>query len=257
MSAPRTASHYLERQGDLPAAFRRAALALAERVASQRILDTSLQGLCGILGIACQAGASGTQGLFMQVRALLQRFGMALVPCSIPCDLAVTDSIYAVTAPDLYQDEDCFFVKQLMESGRTPALSDMPRITRMNEKMANYNVMLRVFEALFVISSGKLGSHQRSVLADLLGSLRLPADGLRYLRACYSFASEQRNCHCDFTAGHCFRPLKEDLTERVCECLAAIAAASPYLQPFNEEYPEIERLRAHYRKYRSGIAAAA
>ena len=61
------------------------------------------------------------------------------------------DEVFVTKKPDLNNDEDCSYVRELIKSKRQVTAKDGIHISRMNEKLANYNVLLRVFESLSVV----------------------------------------------------------------------------------------------------------
>lgn len=248
----KTAEYYIDRIKDLPSLLREKIRDLKQEVESHRLIILSLQELCAILELDYTKDSfeSSCKENFASISKYLDKFDLKFVPCSIPVDLQFEDQVFLVPKPNLDNDEDCAAVKDIVVKKRTPSSKDLQHISRMNEKLSNYNVMLRVFEALFVISSNHLGPHQRYALNNFINELVLPIEGLNYLRACYTFASERRNYHCDFSdARHCFKPLNPQLQQRIDGCLAMIAASNSYPQPFDRSYPHIEQLELLYKKH--------
>ncbi|MCR5537169.1 MAG: hypothetical protein K6F05_07140 [Succinivibrio sp.] len=245
----KTAEYYLKRIKDLPSAMRDKLSYLQNEAASKRILMLSVQELCDLLELDYNKDSfeSNCREHFFMLSAFLEQMGLKFVPCSIPVDLQFEDPIFIVPRPNLENDEDFAAVKDLLANKRKPNSKDLMQISNTNEKLANYNIMLRVFEALFVICSNRLGPHQRICLMQIINQLTFPAEGLFYLRACYTFASERRNYHCDFSdPKYCFKPLNAEQQQRICSYLALIAAHGTYTQAFAPDYPYLKELEAAF-----------
>lgn len=248
----KTAEYYIDRIKDLPSLLRGKIRDLKQEVESHRLIILSLQELCAILELDYTKDVfeSNCKENFAAISKYIDKFSLKFVPCSIPVDLQFEDQIFLVPKPNLDNDEDCASVRDIVVKRKKPSAKDLQHISRMNEKLSNYNVMLRVFEALFVVSSNHLGAHQRYALNNFISELVLPIEGLNYLRACYTFASERRNYHCDFgNPRFCFKPLNAQLQQRIDTCLAMIAASNSYPQPFDSSYPHLEQLQFFYQKY--------
>lgn len=243
----RNADFYLGRLKDLPAAFLRAVKTLKTDTVSKRILPVSVLELCHSLGLEYDKFSfeNDRKHAYAAMGELLEHFELKLVPCSIPVDLEFTGTVFLTSKPNLANDEDIALVRDIIASGRNPRQSDYVHILRMNEKLANYNIMLRVFEALFCVAPGRLAAHQRVYLNSLLGELILPIEGLSYLRACFTYAIEVRNCHCDYTdKKSCFKDLDADKVERECLYLSEIGARGAVRQCQCQDFPFAEKLNA-------------
>lgn len=245
------ASFYIKRIKDLPSSLVEVIRDLYKEASSHRFICISMQELCEKLELEYteKSFEKDCQKNYVCINTYLEMLGLKLVPCSIPVDLSFYDKIFVTPKPNLNNDEDCAAVRALIKEKRAPTQSDAVHISRMNNKLSNYNVMLRVFEGLFVVSSSKLDPHQRLAMNNILGELELPKEGLAYLRACYTYASEYRNRHCNYKeTQYCFKPLNEELQKRVSRYLAVISASTSYREPLNQDYPYLDDLEQELKK---------
>ena len=245
------AGFYIKRIKDLPSSLLEVIRELYKEASSHRFICTSMQELCEKLELEYteKSFEINCQKNYVCINAYLEMLGLKLVPCSIPVDLSFYDKIFITPKPNLNNDEDCAAVRALINEKRTPTQSDAVHISRMNNKLSNYNVMLRVFEGLFVVSSSKLEPHQRLTMNEILGELELPKEGLSYLRACYTYACEYRNRHCNYKdSQYCFKPLNSDQQKRVSRYLAIISASTSYREPINQDYPYLSDLESELKK---------
>ena len=245
------AEYYKQRIKDLPYDLVNEIREMYKEAESHRFICISIKELCEKLRLEYEesAFAENCQKNYLSINSYLEALGLKLIPCSVPADLSFNDKIYISPKPNLSNDPDCSYVKDLAASKRQPSAKDLSHITRMNIKLSNYNVMLRVFEGLFVVSSSKLDPHQRVTINSIISEMELPKEGQAYLRACYTYACEFRNRHCNYkNKDYCFKPLNDEQQQRVSRYLAMIAAASNYREPFNQEYPFLEDLEKEYKK---------
>lgn len=245
------ASFYIKRIKDLPSSLVEVIRELYKEVSSHRFICISMQELCQKLELDYteKSFEDNCQKNYVCINTYLEMLGLKLVPCSIPVDLSFYDKIFITPKPNLNNDEDCAAVRALIKEKRTPTQSDAVHISRMNNKLSNYNVMLRVFEGLFVVSSSKLDPHQRLAMNNVLSELELPKEGLGYLRACYTYASEYRNRHCNYkNSQYCFKPLNDEQQKRVSRYLAVISASTSYREPLNKDYPYLSDLEDELKK---------
>jgi len=244
------ANYYKQRIGDLSSKLKDTIQDLYKEASSHRFICLSLQEICSQLELEYNHNdfEKAPQQIYFDINSYLEKINLKLVPCSVPVDLSFYDKIFITTKPDLNNDEDCAAVKALVKSKKTPTVKDLKHINMMNIKLSNYNIMLRVFEGLFVVSSAKLDPHQRVALNNIISKMELPKEGLAYIRTCYTYSSEYRNRHCDYkNPAFCFKPLDNDNQLKVSQYLAAISAASSYKEPFNLEFPYINDLENAYR----------
>lgn len=247
----RDASFYLKRIKDLPSALKENMRKLSAEVSSHRMVITSIQGISERLKLEYTRESFSKDCLknYATIKQFLENFNLDLVPCSIPVDLDFSSDIFVTLKANLANDEDVSAVQGILESGRAPQQKDMIHISRMNNKMANYNIMLRVFESMFVISPGALSSLQKQCINNMLNELVLPIEGLNYLRQCFTFAGTYRNYRCDFSnPKYCYKRLDAEQQTRVNYYLALIASSTNYYQPFNSSYPFIQELNRFFIK---------
>ena len=245
------ASFYIKRIKDLPSSLVEVIRELYKEVSSHRFICISMQELCQKLKLDYteKSFEDNCQKNYVCINTYLEMLDLKLVPCSIPVDLSFYDKIFITPKPNLNNDEDCAAVRALIKEKRAPTQSDAVHISRMNNKLSNYNVMLRVFEGLFVVSSSKLDPHQRLALNNIFSELELPKEGLGYLRACYTYASEYRNRHCNYKdSQYCFKPLNDEQQKRVSRYLAVIFASTSYREPLNQDYPYLSDLEDELKK---------
>ena len=245
------ASFYIKRIKDLPSSLVEVIRELYKEASSHRFICISMQELCQKLELDYteKSFEENCQKNYVCINTYLEMLGLKLVPCSIPVDLSFYDKIFITPKPNLNNDEDCAAVRALIKEKRAPTQSDAVHISRMNNKLSNYNVMLRVFEGLFVVSSSKLDPHQRLAMNNILSDLELPKEGLGYLRACYTYASEYRNRHCNYKdSQYCFKPLNDEQQKRVSRYLAFISASTSYREPLNQDYPYLSDLEDELKK---------
>lgn len=245
------ASFYIKRIKDLPSSLVEVIRELYKEASSHRFICISMQELCQKLELDYteKSFEENSQKNYVCINTYLEMLGLKLVPCSIPVDLSFYDKIFITPKPNLNNDEDCAAVRALIKEKRAPTQSDAVHISRMNNKLSNYNVMLRVFEGLFVVSSSKLDPHQRLAMNNILSELELPKEGLGYLRACYTYASEYRNRHCNYKdSQYCFKPLNDEQQKRVSSYLAVISASTSYREPLNQDYPYLSDLENELKK---------
>lgn len=239
------ANYYIKRIKDLSSTLERTIQELYKDASSHRYIPMTLGELCSKLAMEYSNDNfnENNQQHYVEINSYLSLLNLVLIPCSVPVDVSLDTKIYVAPKPNLNNDEDCAAVQALIKAKKAPTAADAIHIQRMNAKLSNYNVMLRVFEGLFVICSSKLDPHHRSTLNNLISELEFPKEGLAYLRACYTYATELNNPHCDYKNDkYCFKPLNEALQKRVTNYLAQIAISSNYLEPLHQDYPYLDAL---------------
>ena len=241
----KNAPYYLQKLSDLSLTLKKSYTELKDLVSSRRFIALTVEELCDKLSLEYTKKSFGedVKAQYTAITKLLGVFDLKTVPCFIPCNLSFNDTIFITSKPDMHHDEDCAYVNDLLKKKIQPKPRDMVYISRMNAKLTNYNIMLRVFESLNVVSSEPLCAQQRMILNSILNDLLLPHEGADYLRTCYTYAAEQGNLKCDFEdKDYCFKPLKIEQELQVVKYLSQIAAQSSVLQTFNPKYPYINEL---------------
>lgn len=245
----KNATYYQNRLSDLSKSQQKKYDALRHLAQSRRILTMSLSELCSTLSLEYDKDSfeKNVKEEYSAISKLLSEFNLKLVPGFIPCNLGFNDIIYVTIKPNMQHDEDYAYVTDLIAKKRAPLPKDMAHISRMNLKLTNYNIMLRVFESLGVIGKEHLCTQQRMTLNAIISNLELPHEGAEFLRSCYTYAGEQCNYLCDFKdSEYSFKPLKSEQQQTVIKYLALIAAQATYKPIFLKEYPYIERLNTEF-----------
>lgn len=244
-----TLSEYLHRLDALPERYSRSLNDLKIRIEESKQLSLSIGELLTELNLGSEVLRSYDQNRksgYAAVSKILESVGLKCVPCFIPSSMHHSSTIYVVPAPVLHHDEDVAAVQALLKRGTPPTSRDQTHILRMNEKLSNYNLLLRLFEALFVVCQGPLSSHQRPVLASLLATLPLPHEGRSYLRQCFTYAAEVGCPPCDYRdPAYCFKPLSEQ-QDRLNDYLLELALLNNYYQLPDPSYPAYEELKERY-----------
>ncbi|MGN0901795.1 MAG: hypothetical protein ACI4M9_00795, partial [Succinivibrio sp.] len=223
-------------------------------VSSHRFVLTTLKDLTDKLDIKLDRDSylNNSCEYYVNLSRFLEKNGLKLVPAFVPVDLDVNDQIMICANPNLNNDEDIAVVTELVKNKKVPGESDKKHINAMTVKLTNYNVMLRVFEALFVISPVQIDPHQATVLNEYINLLTLPKEGLSFLKNCFTYACENRNHHCDYSnSKYCFKPLTGNQNTLFLEILAKTAAESPYFVKFEQTFPFASELNQIYLKFRA------
>ena len=244
-SKSHTARFFLERLGNLPPSVTQRFARLREEVRNRRILPLKLRELCSLMGVSfCAEGTSGGAQEFLELQKLTEVAGLKTVPGYV-CAHPDPDMMLMLTLkPVLRNDQDIAHVASLMER-KVQNLSplDVECLERMNRKMENYNVLLRVFEALCVVTRRALGSSALQLLDEYLKNYVLPAEGEKYLRSCYTFVSAYGSYDVDFTqeAFH-YKPLGDKGDAQVAGILVQLSSLEKEFNCFKSDrfhYPLI------------------
>lgn len=222
------AKYYLSRTNDLPYFMVDNLKELKQQINQSRYIYTTPRDLIQRLELETDLVdfSNNTSSVYLDLNTLLETYGMKLVPGFIPCDIKFDDRIQVTAKPNLNNDEDFSYVQELIKSKRVPTQKDASYIARMSTKIANYNIMLRVFESLHIISP-KIDSHLRLELDTILNSLTLPKEGFIYLKTCYSFASLNCNYKCDYKKQNlCFKQLDNKNHLRFISIMAKLAISN-------------------------------
>lgn len=238
------AKYYLSRTNDLPYFMVDNLKELKQQINQSRYIYTTPRELIERLELETDLVdfSNSPTSVYFDLNTMLEIYGMKLVPGFIPCNIKFDDRIQVTLKPDLNKDEDFSYVQELIKSKRVPTQKDAAYISRMSTKIANYNIMLRVFESLHVISK-KIDSHLRLELDNILNSLSLPKDGFNYLKTCYSFASLNCNYQCDYQNPNlCFKQLDSKNHLRFISIMAKLAISNGDNFSIDREFPYYEKL---------------
>ncbi len=252
MALVKDAQYYLDRINDLSSSLLDQIEKLKKEANSSRFVCLTIQELCQRLSFEYTGKSfnNETQKNYVLINTFLEKFGLKLVPAYVPKRIALSDEIFVTKKPNLNNDEDCSYVRELIKSKRQVTSKDSVHISRMNEKLSNYNVILRVFEALTVVcGNSKIEVHQKEALNKIIYDNVVPKEGQEYLRTCFTFACEHQIYKCDYANPlYCFKRLSDEQQKRVCSYLAYIAASRSYLMAFAPDYPDLLVLENEYKK---------
>ena len=238
------AKYYLSRTNDLPYFMVDNLKELKQQINQTRYIYTTPRDLIQRLELETDLVdfSNNTSSVYLDLNTLLETYGMKLVPGFIPCDIKFDDRIQVTIKPNLNNDEDFSYVQELIKSKRVPTQKDASYIARMSTKIANYNIMLRVFESLHVISK-TIDSHLRLELDNILNSLSLPKEGYNYLKTCYSFACLNLNYKCDYQNQNlCFKQLDNKNHLRFISIMAKLAIYNGENFSVDREFPYYDTL---------------
>lgn len=249
------ASFYLSRLQDLPAAYLRAVNQLKSEVSSHRLMMLPITDICARMqldaaNMSCRSFTAQSQEIYAGLGRLLEHFGLKLAPFTAPVGMAPDQEVVLTMRPNLHNDEDISYVQSLLKSGRELRNRDMVFVSRMQEKLADYNILLRVMEGLSAFSRRELNVKQLTYLNELIHNLLLPIEGANYLKACYTFLCRYPAFKIDFGAAqYLLKPLeKAEQQQLIVRYLAEIAAREPVRMNFDPHFPMFEDLNANYLK---------
>ncbi len=238
------AAFYLSHLRDLPTSFVHAAAQLKSEMTAHRLLRLSLHSLTSRLMLAESTlhqleFFSQSRSIFLQCSELCESCGMKIAPFMPPLALQGNQTLILTLKPNLNNDEDISYVQSVLQSRRQVSNHDMPFISRMQLKLAQYNIMLRVIEGLGALSCHNINALQLEYLNNVLTSQPLPQEGLAYLKACLSFFSDQPCYIVDYHhTEHCLKPLPSSKhQEQIAWHLAQLGARSDHVISFDPRYP--------------------
>lgn len=238
------AKYYLSRTNDLPYFMVDNLKELKQQINQSRYIYTTPRELINRLELETDLDdfSNSPSSVYFDLNAMLEIYGMKLVPGFIPCNIKFDDRIQVTLKPDLNNDGDFSYVQELIKSKRVPTQKDAAYISRMSIKIANYNIMLRVFESLHIISQ-RIDSHLRLGLDNILNTLLLPKEGLNYLKTCYSFASLNCNYQCDYSNQNlCFKQLDNKNHLRFISVMAKLAICNGDNFDVDKNFPYYDKL---------------
>ena len=250
-----SAAFYLAHLQELPVSYIRAMVRLKANIASFRLLRVTLRDLCARLFLSESTLSEleffeKSSDLYVQCNQLCEHFGLKIAPFMLPVALQREQTLVLTAKPNLNNDEDISYVQSVLKSGRKVNNRDIPFISRMQLKLSNYNILLRVIEGLGALTTTRLETSQLEYLTMVINSLTMPLEGRAYLKACLTYFNEN-NCYLIDYKQHeyALKPLK-DAKQRleICRYLAAIAARSSYAQSFNPHYALSDECTQIYRK---------
>ncbi len=257
------AAYYLHRIKDLPSAYKKQIQELKAEVLSRRLLQLSLGDLCLKLSLDAAAFApevflGKSPQIFLGTNQLLEKFGLKLAPFMIPAFMPSNQQLILTLKPNLHNDEDISFVQALLKSGRELHNRDMVFVHRMQLKLANYNILLRVIEGIASFSRPQLCTRQLEYLNNLINTSALPVEGAAYLKACYTFLGTNPCYKVDFNKKeYCLPSLeKAEHQQLISLHLAQLAAREPVKMEFTDTYPLSTEIKKAYLRLSPKFASA-
>lgn len=243
-------AYYVKQPNDFTSKVKSKLTKLYNDTQSKTIVRTTIeQILTDYLEIPTELLSDDLRYEYNQLKLLLNKFNMQLVPTNLGLDLNINKNIFIISKVHLENDEDISMVNSIKHKEKFTR-SDLSYILRANEKLANFNVFLRVFEGLFVIDK-RLDINQRAKLNDLIHETPLPHEAKRLLRILFCYISENDNIRFDFNIQGSYLPyLDQKLNTKIIDYLAQIAANSNSFCNLDENYPFIKELKELYFKYK-------
>lgn len=235
---------YLRHPSDLPGPVRDAISSLSDTASSKSFVKLNLNELME-KHLQLPFDANDTELEYARLRQLLRHYRLQVVPNGSPCDMTPQSRVYIINQIVLENDENISMLRDLQQKEKLNRV-DMSHISRAREKLSNFNIMLRVFEGLFVVTP-YLDTNQRSYLLNLIYDRPLPHDGTRLVQALFNYCSEVGNPRYDYSKKNlCLSPLDEPQTEVIIEDLAQVAAHSNAICFLDDSYPYFEKLKKRY-----------
>ena len=246
MEIRRTLTYYLTHQNDvLPHLFTFEIKSLQALASSKGLVLLSLKDLCNKLYIEAK---TYHKEFYADLIKLLSCYDLAPIPFYIPNPIDENTQIYIVQKPNLYNDKDCTVIKALKEQNQI-AKRDLPKLKYALYKIQNYNILLRVFEALHTICKAKLNVYLRARLDNIINDMPLPAEGAIFIRRCFTFAAEIASYPCEFNdEKYCLSQLNPEQHKQFINIMALLAASLPYYAKIDENYPFREEIKNAYLK---------
>ncbi len=163
-------------------------------------------------------------------------------------DLKLTDTIIFAKRPNLELDSDIIWYNQMRGSTNNRSLI-ASRLNKAYEKINNYHIILRIFEALCLVTvDHQLNYSQRQLLDAMIHDWDLPSDCQRYFHACYTATLHYGVHNFDLSAkkvSPVLPEIQEKILLKILIQLAQLAEAIPsYKQP---EYRYTTELEAIYK----------
>lgn len=241
---------YIRRIKDLPSSYLDRIRQLQQQVSDSRMFLLSFAELCtrlelDYLQLTRRQLTDKGPALFSEINALLEKFGLKIALCNAPAVLSPEDALPVCLKPELQNDEDVSYVQSIIESKKTITNRDLVIINRMKAKLANYNILLRVFEGLSAFSVRMLNHLQLAFLNNLTLQLELPSEGQRYLTSCYSYLCSYPAFASDFALPEYYLKALPDAAQEktIVRYLTEIAVRSATPVTFDPRYLRSRQLR--------------
>ncbi|MBU3845176.1 MAG: hypothetical protein H9847_10020 [Candidatus Anaerobiospirillum pullicola] len=210
-------------------------------------LELDLDPNVDLIGAECYVNSDN----LYKVVSILSRQGVSMIPLSVPCTLSVYSTVYLLKKPDLNLDQDVALITRFAKN-RPQQLTnrELDSLKRAQEKLRNYNILVRIFECLGAAQSSPLDANQRSVLSEIMSNMMLPHDGERYLRSVYTYACDYGSFQYLYDQPKYFsKPLAPALQESVIDTVARIIAPSHQKITVPDNFPWKALLEQRYKIY--------
>lgn len=248
----------INRNEPLPIGFAKALRSIADLTFNRGIYTIAVDDLYAALELDLDPNVDliGTECFvdsdnLYKVVSILSRQGVSMIPLSVPCTLSVYSTVYLLKKPDLNLDQDVALITRFAKN-RPQQLTnrELDSLKRAQEKLRNYNILVRIFECLGAAQSSPLDANQRSVLSEIMSNMMLPHDGERYLRSVYTYACDYGSFQYLYDQPKYFsKPLAPALQESVIDTVARIIAPSHQKISVPDNFPWKALLEQRYKIY--------
>lgn len=252
-----TVDFALKNFADLPQSIKDAGNEVAQKTFTLKIKNYTIKEIFDDLHLKLDLNTfyNNSSKVFYDLASYVTLFDLKIVPCHIPASVELDSPILLTKKPELLNDPDLSQIKVLLSMKRGISKSQEAILSRANIKLINYNVLLHVFEALFLVThNSTLELAQKDALNDYIQNYELPFEGRNYLKACYSFALGKRIYPCDLTnKQYCYKDLPKEQTARVIDILLRLALLSVCFLDIVPANSLSEELKERYEKARRSI----
>ena len=255
-----TVDYALKNFADLPQSLKDAGNEVAQKTFTLKIKNYTIKEIFDDLNLKLDRDTffSNSSKVFYELASYVSLFNLKIVPCHIPASIELDSPILLTKKPELLNDPDLSQINVLLSMKRGLKKSHEAVLSRANVKLINYNVLLHVFEALFLVTrNSTLELAQKDALNDYIQNYELPFEGHNYLKACYSFALSKKIYPCDLAnKQYCYKDLPKEQTEIVLDILLRLALLSVCNLDITPKDPLSTALKERYEKVRSTIDPA-
>lgn len=254
------AAYYVSRLKDLPADYLKQVQKLKTTIGNNRIVTLKFRQLCELLRLDdAKLGDAEflekSAEIFLGISILIEKFGLKLIPCCLPASLEADAELMLTIKPNLNNDDDVSYVQGILRSSRKLTERDMVYVQRMQLKLNNYNIMLRVFESLSIIKVKRLDAMMLARLDAQLNEMPMPIEGAKYLRSCYAYLTDHDVTKVNFdNPARCFKRMDKvehnlliaKIVKRIAGSVSLVYAPKghPLYAEFNKSSKETARALA-------------
>lgn len=244
----------INRKEPLPTGFSRALGNVIDLTLNRGIYPVTFKELCTQLKLKLsKEDCSKTEMIISteylyRVIKVLERFGVAMAPCSVPRNLSAYSMIYLLKLPDLTADQDIATLQRIArEKKSVHTNNELLAISNAKTKLYNYNLLLRVFEFLGAAQGAALDTNQRTILQQVLDEHILPHDGSRYIRTLYSYACDVGSYCYDYSNDkYVLKPLSNEDLNKVLDLVVKTIAPSRHIIKVPDDFPWKQQLENKY-----------